>query len=301
MIRITIFTPTYNRGYILSRCYDSLCNQTNKEFQWLIVDDGSTDNTEVIVNSWIKESKISIKYIKQSNGGKHVAHNTAVNACGTEIFVCVDSDDFLVEDAIDVIYGNWEQVENDDDLAGIIALKGFSKTKVVGKRMPNGIIKTSIFELYDKYKFKGDTILIFKTNILKHYLFPVFENEKFVTEAAIYDIISQNYKMILVDKILYLCEYLNDGYSKNLLSVHRKNTKGYMFYLSQRVEFANNLYSKYRACAYYVSGCIRVRRLNYLRSCKYRFLCIIALPKAVMIFVKPFIKSWLLKTKIMNN
>lgn len=292
---VTVFTPTYNREYILDKCYKSLCSQLNKNFQWLIVDDGSVDHTEKLINYWIQENKISIKYIKQINGGKHLAHNTAITACRTEIFVCVDSDDYLTEDAVDEIYRNWEYVKSDNNLAGIIALKGFSKMQPVRTRMPRDVKKSSIFDLYDKHNFKGDTMLIFKTSILKEYLFPIFEGEKFVTEATIYDKISQKYSMLLVDKILYLCEYLSDGYSQNLLSVHKSNPKGYMFYLSQRVEYANDFKSRYKASSHYIAGCIRIGKLNYLKFCKYKFISTIAFPKSIIIYVKPFIKSKILR------
>lgn len=297
---ITVFTPTYNRGYVLKKCYESLCSQTNLDFEWLIVDDGSTDDTEDLVNSWKKDNKISIIYIKQLNGGKHVAHNTAVKYCKTNIFVCVDSDDYLTDDAIEIIYNNWEKIKNHESMAGIVALKGFSKAHVVGTRMPIGLKKSSLFDLYDKHKFKGDTILIFKTKILKEHLFPTFKDERFVTEATVYDRISQNYEMLLVDKILYLCEYLNDGYSNNLIKVHRNNPKGYMYFLSQRVEYATSFREKYKASAYYVAGIFRIGRLRYLKSCKYKVISMIALPKALVIFVKPFIKTFFIKYKLLK-
>lgn len=230
MENLTIFTPTYNRGYIIRQCYESLCRQSNKNFVWLIVDDGSTDNTEQIINSFINEDKIKIIYFRQKNSGKHVAHNTGVLMCETEIFVCVDSDDYLSDDAVQLIYDTWDKVGNDKSLAGIVALRGKSHNELLGTPMPDNIEKSSIFDLYDKYKFKGDTILVFKTDILKKYLFPVFEGEKFVTEAVIYDQISQEYDMALLNRVLYFCEYLDDGYSKNILSIHKKIRKGICFF-----------------------------------------------------------------------
>uniref|UniRef100_UPI002175FEAF glycosyltransferase family 2 protein n=1 Tax=Bacillus thuringiensis TaxID=1428 RepID=UPI002175FEAF len=203
MENLTIFTPTYNRGYLIQRCYESLCRQSNKNFVWLIVDDGSTDNTEQIINSFIKEKKIKIIYFKQKNSGKQVAHNTGVLMCTTKIFVCVDSDDYLSDNAVQLIYDTWDKIESDRKLAGIIALKGNNFSEVVGTEMPKNIEKSSIFNLYEKHKFKGDAMLVFKTDILKKHLFPVFEGEKFITEAVVYDQISQKYEMKLLNEVLY--------------------------------------------------------------------------------------------------
>ncbi|HFK1710008.1 glycosyltransferase family 2 protein [Bacillus mycoides] len=300
MENLTIFTPTYNRGYIIRQCYESLCRQSNKNFVWLIVDDGSTDNTEQIINSFINEDKIKIIYFRQKNSGKHVAHNTGVLMCETEIFVCVDSDDYLSDDAVQLIYDTWDKVGNDKSLAGIVALRGKSHNELLGTPMPDNIEKSSIFDLYDKYKFKGDTILVFKTDILKKYLFPVFEGEKFVTEAVIYDQISQEYDMALLNRVLYFCEYLDDGYSKNILSIHKKNPKGYMFFLERRIENAKDLKSKYKAVAYYISGCLEVKNISYYMNCSYRFLKIISIPQGVLIYIKPHIKRKLVKYNIIK-
>ena len=300
MEKITIFTPTYNRGYIIRKCYESLCRQSNKNFLWLIVDDGSTDNTEDIVNSFINEGIIQIIYRKQRNSGKHIAHNTGVLMCETEMFVCVDSDDYLSDNAVEIIHEEWARVKTDNSLAGIIALRGENIQQSIGTRMPHNIERSSILNLYEKYKFKGDTILIFKTDILKKHLFPVFEGEKFVTEAVIYDQISQEYDMKLVNEILYLCEYLDDGYSKNILSVHKKNPKGYMFYLTQKVENAKGFKDKYKAVAYYVSGCLGMKSIFYYKNCDYKFLKIIAIPKGILIYIKPIIKSILVKYRLVK-
>ncbi|ESU73770.1 beta-glycosyltransferase [Geobacillus thermopakistaniensis] len=296
-INLTIFTPTYNRGYILKNCYESLCRQINKNFIWLIVDDGSTDNTEELVNTWIKENRIKIVYIKQKNAGKHVAHNTGVLNCNTEMFVCVDSDDYLTDDAVKVIYDNWGYIKLNNSLAGMIALRGHNHQEALGTRMPKGINKCKISDLYQKYGFKGDTMMVFKTDILKRNLFPVFEGEKFVTEAVIYDKIDQNYEMMLLDKILYICEYLEDGYSRNIQEVHRKNPIGYIYFLTQRIEFAKNRSERYRAVANYLAGCWSVKYKHPIKNSNYKMLCILAFPKAIYIYIKRSIKIFFMKLK----
>lgn len=289
--KITVFTPTFNREYIIHQCYESLCRQTNQDFIWLIVDDGSTDETELLVKNWIVENKINIKYIKQNNMGKYIAHNSGVLQCETGIFVCVDSDDYLVNNAIQRIYDNWSSVKDDKEIAGLIALKGYSESTPVGPRMPNVIQRCSIFDLYHKYKFKGDTLLAFKTEVLKNFLFPVIEGENFITEAVIYDRISQKFDMVLLDEILYLCNYLPDGYSNNLKEIHRKNPKGYLLYLTQRIEFAKTQKEKILACSYYIAGCWRIKSKPVLNNNINIFIFILSIPKAIVIFMKSTLKK----------
>ncbi|MBS6509121.1 MAG: glycosyltransferase family 2 protein [Paraclostridium bifermentans] len=298
---ITVFTPTYNRGYIINKCYDSLCRQTNNNFEWLIVDDGSTDDTESIVNEWIKENKIKIRYVKQKNSGKYIAHNRGVLECNTGIFVCVDSDDYLTDDAIEKIYKQWKYVDTDEKLAGIIAGKGYSANDVVGTRMPKGINKCSMFDLYDKYKFKGDATMIFKTSVLKDNLFPEIEGENFITEAVIYDKISRTYDMYLYDEILYICVYLPDGYSKNIDKIHRNNPKGYLLFLSQRIEFAKNQEEKQKAYAYYIAGCMTIGQTGAIKELDDKSAVRKAMPRAFKIYIKPKIKRVLVKLKIMKG
>ncbi|WP_419876222.1 glycosyltransferase family 2 protein [Candidatus Pristimantibacillus sp. PTI5] len=298
---LTIFTPTKNRGYIIHKCYESLCRQSNNDFIWLVVDDGSNDNTEEVINSFISERKIEIVFLRQKNGGKHVAHNTGVLNCKTDIFVCVDSDDYLSDNAVQVIYDNWKEVAEDDSLAGILALKGEILNKSSRSCLPKNIERTSIMDLYEKYNFIGETILVFKTSILKQYLFPVFEGEKFVTEAVVYDQISRKYKMKLLNKILYLYEYLDDGYSKNILSFYRENPKGYMFFYKQRIELAKGFKENYNAVSRYIAAFLTIKDITSFRNCEYKFLGIICIPNGVWIYLKPIIKKQLIKYKLMKD
>ncbi|MEG1820888.1 MAG: glycosyltransferase family A protein [Malacoplasma sp.] len=248
---ITIFTPTYNRAYILTELYKSLYSQSCLDFEWLIVDDGSTDNTKELVSKWILENKIAIKYIFQNNGGKMRAHNTGVKNCVTELFICVDSDDYIARKSIDNILRFWSNCKNKNELSGIIAYKGKNTTEVIGTCFPKNIQCSSLSDLYSQ-SFKGDTSLIFKTNILKQYLFPEIKNEKFITEAYIYDQIDQKYKFKILKKIIIVCSYLNDGYTKNGLSLLRDNPQGWALYYNQKVTFTKNLKDKLYFASQYV-------------------------------------------------
>ena len=125
--KVTVFTPAYNRAYTLGRLYESLLKQTDKRFCWLIVDDGSTDQTEELVSNWIKENRIDIEYYKQENQGKPAAHNTGVELTKTELFTCVDSDDYLTDNAVGEILNAWERKTD-----GCIGILGYIERKGEG-------------------------------------------------------------------------------------------------------------------------------------------------------------------------
>jgi len=131
MYTLTVFTPTYNRAHTLSRTYDSLCQQSCKDFEWLIIDDGSKDDTQSNVNKWITEKKIDICYIYKENGGLHTAYNTAIANIDTELCVCIDSDDWMPDDAIEKVLTFWEKYGS-DEVAGIVGLDCYSDGKVIG-------------------------------------------------------------------------------------------------------------------------------------------------------------------------
>ena len=133
---LAVFTPTYNRAYIIGKLYKSLLAQTSEDFCWIVVDDGSSDNTEQLIASFISEDRIPIRYIKQENGGKQRAHNTGVDACDNELFFCVDSDDALVPTAVEDVLSLWQRVKARDDVAGIIAMRGHSEAKPMGTWIP---------------------------------------------------------------------------------------------------------------------------------------------------------------------
>lgn len=230
-MKLTVFTPTYNRGELLERLYQSLCVQDCADFCWLIVDDGSEDQTEKIVKNYIEEEKIKILYYKQQNSGKHVAHNLGVELCTTELFFCVDSDDYLTQNAINDILEFWNKIteKEKEKLSGIVAYRGTKKGEIIGTDFPENIKKSPLSKLYKLGK-KGDTALIFRTEILKKYPFPVFDGEKFLRENLVYDQIDEEYSLLVLRKIIYIGEYLDDGLSKNATFLEMKSPKGAALY-----------------------------------------------------------------------
>lgn len=218
---ITVFTPTYNRAHLLERLYISLCDQSYKNFEWIIVDDGSKDNTETIVKKFVNENKINIRYCKQINSGKHIAVNKGIDLANGELFFIVDSDDKLPNNSLQILHERYLPLQNDPTIAGISGRKAYFNHKIIGSSMDQDIICSSL-DFRFKYKMNGDMSEVFKTSVLKNYKFPTTE-EKFCPEALIFNRISHNFKLLWFTEITYLVEYLDDGLTAKIFHI-RKNS-----------------------------------------------------------------------------
>ena len=251
---VAVFTPTYNRAYKLPDLYASLLRQTSKDFVWLVVNDGSSDNTRQLVQSYIDEGKISIRYVYRENGGKQRAHNTALEHCNEELFFTVDSDDYLVDTAIEQVTCAWNEWRQKPDVAGIVALKGKSSSEPLNGRFPEGIQTTKVYDLYNKHQFTGDAEMIYRTSILKKYPYEVAEGEKFIAESYAYLQIDDNYDLAVLDSVVMVCEYLPDGYTQSARKVAQENPRGYMKVKKLYMERATSVPDKFESCALYLVG-----------------------------------------------
>ena len=275
MKKITVFTPTYNRAYILPKLYDSLCSQTCDDFEWVIVDDGSTDDTEDIVDKWIKDNKIEIHYYKQENGGKQRAHNTGVEKSNGILFVCEDSDDYVKSNFIELHQKYMEAIKDDESVAGIISLQGHEDGKPMGTLFPDGLDITRLGKLYGKLGFKGDATIAHYTSILKEYPFYVAPGEKFIGEGYVYYQIDQKYSLKVLPEILLIKEYLNDGYTKNVRRLTKDNPKSYVVLKRQSVELADSLMEKYKQTILYMVGC-RLSGQKMIKNAPNKVLAVLA-------------------------
>lgn len=204
----------------------SLCEQTSKDFEWIVVDDGSTDGTERLVENFIAEANIDIKYYRQENGGKHRAHNLAVKHASGELTVCLDSDDQFTSDAIEKAITTWQKKQTKSTI-GILALRGdIQSHKPICSIIPQGLKSSTMTELRDKYGFDGDTVLFFKTNLLREHPFKEFDGEKFLTESNLYCELDLCGQMILLNEVLYYCGYRSDGLTAQYLKLLFDNPKG---------------------------------------------------------------------------
>lgn len=229
---LTIFTPTYNRAYRLPMLYKSLQEQTCKDFEWLVIDDGSNDGTSSLFEQWTSEMSFPVRYIKQENGGKHRAINRGLDVANGEFFFIVDSDDSLTPDAVEQIESLVTIVNTNPELCGIcFRCLDIDDGKMIGKPFPEDGMLASPLEWVYKYNVDGDKSEVVKTEILKQYPFPEFEGENFVPEALIWNRIADSYRMICKNKGIYLCEYLPDGLSAGFKRNLKRNPKGFgLFY-----------------------------------------------------------------------
>lgn len=247
---ITVFTPTYNRAYILPKLYESLCRQTSKAFEWIVVDDGSTDKTTELVKAWEQEDKVKIKYIKQENQGKHIAINTGVNHSSGELFFIVDSDDFLKDDAIEKISTFWKESDPDTNISGIIGYREFFDGRLVGKPLPSDVKRCKFRETWSKYGSSGDKVVIYKTNVLKKYSFPKFGNEKFLGEGFVFNQIDDEYDMLIMTDRIYCFGYQEDGLSQDFRKLYRNNPIGFLMWYEQQLTYSNTIKSKIKTTAH---------------------------------------------------
>lgn len=287
MKTLTIFTPTYNRAYILPKLYDSLKNQTSKDFSWLIVDDGSIDDTGSLVKGWQNESILEIEYIYQKNGGKMRAHNVGVNNCKTKLFFCVDSDDYLTNNAIETILQQYTKNDGliQSDKAGFIAYKGSDANHPIGTEFPKGLTISTLGGIYSK-GFKGDTSLIFKTDVIKQYPFEVVDGEKFITENSSYYKIDQKYKYYLIRDVLIICSYLEDGYTKASEKLKKNNPLGYVNYYNMLICNEKKLFKKIKYSIALGEVLFLAKLKNKLNYCKNKFLFVITSPCAYLVYLK---------------
>lgn len=215
-MKITVVTPTYNRGYILGNLYESLVRQTDQNFLWLVVDDGSSDHTGELLNGWISENVIKIQSLKKKNGGKHTAINLAIKHVKTDYVFIVDSDDYLCDDAIETIHGWIETYKDGKKSAGYAGTKGNSQIGIIGGFPKNckSIICTNLERR--KLHLLGDKSEVYKTELLSRFPFPEYKNETFLPEDVVWNkIAAEGYHIRWFPKMLTICEYREDGLTKS--------------------------------------------------------------------------------------
>lgn len=275
---LTVFTPTYNRAHTLGRTYESLKNQSCKEFIWLIVDDGSQDNTREIVQGWQEQEKsFKIEYIYKENGGMHTAHNTAYENIHTELNVCIDSDDCLAEEAVKKIKNKWLQIK-DKNYAGIVGLDADFNGKVIGEKFPNELKETTLTGYYAAGG-SGDKKLVYRTDVVRKYpKYPEFAGEKYVGLNYLYLLIDQDYKLAVLNEVLCNVEYQPDGSSGTMLKQYRNNPKGFAFLRRVYMQYPTSKKRLFIDCIHYVSSCIFSGEKHIFRTSPKKAWTALALP-----------------------
>ena len=273
---ITVFTPAFNRAHTIWRTYQSLCRQTCKDFIWMVIDDGSTDNTSELVLQWKENSEFEIIYIYQQNQGMHGAHNTAYQNITTELNVCIDSDDYMPDDAIELITKFWRKIGS-DKYAGIIGLDVDLNQQIIGTEFPNNLKETTLTDFYANGG-KGDKKLVYRTEVIKKYPeYPIFDNEKYVGLAYKYMLIDQNYTLLTINRPLVVVEYQQDGSSNNMLHQYWNNPKGFAFYRKTEMVLAPTLKRRFMSCIHYVSSSIISKNKNFIKESPKKLLTILSI------------------------
>lgn len=230
---ITVFTPTYNRAHLLPRVYESLCQQTFRDFEWVIVDDGSTDETISVAQCWTNVSSpkgevggelFPVRYFRQENGGKHRAINKGVKEARGELFFIVDSDDYLTNNALEIIYLNYNYIRKKEYYCGVCGMRAYPNMERIATNKPFDVLECTAIDFRYKFGIKGDLAEVLRTDILKLYPFPDIDGERFCPEALVwFRIAKAGYKYRFFEENIYICDYLTGGLTANILKIRIKS------------------------------------------------------------------------------
>ena len=294
MPTLTVFTPAYNRAHTLPRTYESLRNQSCKNFVWLIVDDGSADNTGELVRSWqAQDNGFEIRYIYKTNGGMHTAHNTAYENIDTELNTCIDSDDCMAPGAVEKILRKWESVR-DRCYAGIIALDSDMDGNVIGTGFPEGLTATTLMGYYAAGG-SGDKKLIYRTDIINRYPpYPVFEEERYVALAYKYRLIDQEYKLAVLDEVVCNVDYQPDGHSTAMFREYIRSPRGFAFWRKVCMQYPESPKRLAVDAVHYVAESLIAGNKHFLRESPRKLLTLAVTPVGWALSLR-------IKQKVNNN
>ena len=289
MSNITVLTPAYNTGKLLEKLYKSLCAQDCKDFEWLIVDDGSTDDTSERVEQMKQTVDFPISYHKKENGGKHTALNYAYQFIKTPLTFIVDSDDSLTEDAISCVNEIYEKYKNESDICGFSFLRGKPDGGYLSTSgVPQDGMKESYVECRINRSIGGDMAEVWYTHCLKEYLFPEFKGEKFLGEDIVWVRMSEKYKMRFFNRVIYISDYLEDGLTNNRRKHNIKSPNGCVARAEAFLNSKSNMQAKIKAALQYqIYGQFADRsKRNLFQNTKQKALYIICFAPAQVLYIK---------------
>ncbi len=289
-MELTLFTPTYNRAYILPELYKSLCEQTDKDFEWIIVDDGSTDGTGDLVEKW-KESGLNIRYLYKQNGGMSRAINDGVRMSTGKYFFILCSDDRLIPTAVEVIKSHLDEIENDEGFAAVGFAKGYMNGEYIKGVPPkvgeNGYVDASNLER-KYYDLDADMCEAYKTELFRRFPMPEWEGEGFAPEQiCLNEIALAGYKIRWYPDVIYLCDYLEDGLTKGGDRLVAKNPMGYAMMWNHMLKYPTlTAKQKFRAAANHIALSIVGKTPSYIfKSNRLRY-TIPALPLGLVLAIR---------------
>lgn len=284
MKTLTVFTPTYNRAHLLPRVYASLKNQTCQDFVWMIVDDGSTDETRVLVEKWKQEEEVEIIYLYKENGGMHTGHNTAYAHIQTPFNTCIDSDDYMPPRAVKIIVKEVEAIKENPDFCGIIGLDALEDGSIIGTKLPEHLDRVKLNELYLLHNVRGDKKMVYKTALMQQVPpYPEFKGEKFVPLDYKCLLLDQQYVLKPVNEVLVIVEYQEDGSTKNMLKQYRRHPRGFAFSRISRIDYGVTLKEKVKNAIHLVSSSLFVNDFPLWFKTKHTPLVLMTVPLGVML------------------
>lgn len=282
MIKLTVFTPAYNRADCLPRLYESVKNQTNLNFVWMIIDDGSTDNTKELVSSWLKDkNEFEIQYYYKENGGLHTAYNEAISHIETPLCVCIDSDDYMPLDAVEKILNFWNE-NGSDEYAGIVGLDYTTEGKVIGDPLPNQKTVNLIDLMIGKYPIvNGDRTNVVRTELYKKFApMKSFPGEKNFNPHYMHLQISKDYDFLVLNENLRFVEYQQGGMSDSILKQYKNSPNSFAEIRKLYLSFPNtSLKFKFRHSVHLASSCYLSGNIfRAVKESPYKMLALLSLP-----------------------
>jgi glycosyltransferase involved in cell wall biosynthesis len=286
----TVFTPTYNRAHTLPNLYESLKRQTCRDFEWLVIDDGSTDGTDELIRKWRSEADFEIRYRWQKNRGKHVAFNVGVRVARGAMFVPIGSDDRLLPNALEMLRFYWASIplEEQDGFCGVAGLSLDMSGLVIGKAFPETVMDSTIPEMYTRHGVTGDKAGFVLTDVLKQYPFPEIPGERFITESIVWNRVSLNYRTRFVNEAICIKQYLSDGLSASSVAIRAGNPIGARLYYLEFVQLPVALKWKLKNLVNYIrfSFHATVALQQVLNDSPFRFLTMMLLPVGYLLYRK---------------
>ena len=296
MAQLTVFTPTYNRSHTIWRTYESLCRQTSMDFEWLVVDDGSSDGTSSLVSSWIKpdqlnnhnpqafdgycEAGFKIRYIWKENGGLHTGYNTAYANIDTELCVCIDSDDWMPDDAVEKILGCWHQ-RGGEQYAGIMGLDYDTAGKPLGGFFPDGLSEVYFLDMYINNIHRADTKEVMRTDLMKRVAPQVgFEGEKNFNPVYMLLQVCDDYPLLVLNENLCIVEYQqDDSMSRGIYRQYLNSPRSFAKLRLLEMQLKRNTFkNRFRSAVHYVSSCIIAKDGNWFSQTPNKLLVMAAAP-----------------------
>lgn len=284
MKTITVFTPTFNRAHLLPRLYDSLCKQTSNDFLWLIIDDGSSDGTQELVKQWQAENNVQIEYHFKENGGMHTGHNVAYTHIKTELNVCIDSDDYMPEDAVDKMVQLWNSLEDKHNYSGFVGLDVTKDGAIIGSKMPEDIERGSYLDLYKRVT--GDKKFVLVTEEVKKYpLYPEYENEKLVPLGILYIMMGAKKDFAFTNDVYCVVEYQEDGSTHSIFKQYRESPLGFAYARKVILKYDRKFTSQFKTYMHLISSAIFAKDLSLAFKDVNRIKSLLALPFGLLFHV----------------